>query len=162
MYIICRWSQWPRHLRRRSTAARLLRLWIRIPPGAWMFVCCVLLSGRDLCDELITRPEESYRLWCVVVCDLETSWIRRPWRTGGCRAKNRQTSNLICYRNAKFQFYTHIIRNPCQVIFLAAPKVVSLNVVVPTYCLHTQQVLLISNTIEFSVHFLVASLRPVL
>jgi len=31
------------------------------------------LSGRGLCDELITRPEESYRLWCVVVCDLETS-----------------------------------------------------------------------------------------
>jgi len=30
------------------------------------------LSGRGLCDELITRPEESYRLWCVVVCDLET------------------------------------------------------------------------------------------
>ena len=32
-------------------------------------------SGRGLCDELITRPEESYRLWCVVVCDLETSRI---------------------------------------------------------------------------------------
>ena len=32
-----------------------------------------MLSGRGLCDELITRPEESYRLWCVVVCDLETS-----------------------------------------------------------------------------------------
>jgi len=31
------------------------------------------LSGRGLCDELFTRPEESYRLWCVVVCDLETS-----------------------------------------------------------------------------------------
>jgi len=29
------------------------------------------LSGRDLCDELIIRPEESYRLWSVVVCDLE-------------------------------------------------------------------------------------------
>jgi len=28
-------------------------------------------------DELITRPEESYRLWCVVVCDLETSRMRR-------------------------------------------------------------------------------------
>jgi hypothetical protein len=38
---------------------------------------CVL-SGRGLCDELITRPEESYRLWCVVVCDLETSRMRRP------------------------------------------------------------------------------------
>jgi len=39
------------------------------------------LSGRGLCDELITRPEESYRLWCVVVCDLETSKLRRPWPT---------------------------------------------------------------------------------
>ena len=34
--------------------------------------CCVL-SGRSLCDELITRPEESYRLGCLVVCDQETS-----------------------------------------------------------------------------------------
>jgi len=31
------------------------------------------LLGRGLCDGLITRPEESYRLWRVVVCDLETS-----------------------------------------------------------------------------------------
>ena len=38
-----------------------------------MFVCCecYVLSGRGPCDELITRPEESYRLWCVVVYDLE-------------------------------------------------------------------------------------------
>ena len=59
-----RWSQWPRGLRRRSAAARLLRSWVQIPRGAWMFVCCecCVLSGRDLCDELITRPEESYRL----------------------------------------------------------------------------------------------------
>ena len=36
----------------------------RIPPGGWMFVCCecCVLSGRGLCDGLITRPEESYRL----------------------------------------------------------------------------------------------------
>ena len=77
---VCR-SQWPRGLRRRSAAARLLKSWVRIPPGAWMFVCCecCVLSGRGLCDELITRPEKSYRLWCVVVCDLETSRMRRPW-----------------------------------------------------------------------------------
>jgi len=37
------------------------------------------LSGRGLCDELITRPEESYRLWCVVVCDLETSRVGAPY-----------------------------------------------------------------------------------
>jgi len=45
----------------KSAATRLLRLWVQIPPVACMFVrceCCVL-SGRGLCDELITRPEES-------------------------------------------------------------------------------------------------------
>jgi hypothetical protein len=66
----CR-SQRRRGLRRRSTAARLLRSWVRIPPGAWIFVCCVfcVLSGRGLCDGLITPAEESYRLWRVVVYD---------------------------------------------------------------------------------------------
>ena len=42
-----------------------------------------MLSGRGLCDGLITRPEESYRLWCVVVCDLENlkneEGIARYW-----------------------------------------------------------------------------------
>jgi len=32
-----------------------------------------MFSGGRLCEGLITRPEESYRLWRVVVCDLETS-----------------------------------------------------------------------------------------
>ena len=32
-----------------------------------------MLSSRSIGDELITRPEESYRLWCVVVYDPETS-----------------------------------------------------------------------------------------
>ena len=46
-----------------------------------MFVCCesCVLSVRGLCDELITCPEESYRLWCVVVCELETSRIGAPY-----------------------------------------------------------------------------------
>ena len=38
-----------------------------------------MLSGRGLCDELITRPEESFRLWCVVVYDLETSRMGAPY-----------------------------------------------------------------------------------
>jgi len=77
--------------------------WIKqkkIPPGAWTFVsceCCVL-SGRGLCDNLITRPEESYQTCCVVVCDLETSWMRRPWPTGGCRAKN---NNILETHNVR-------------------------------------------------------------
>jgi hypothetical protein len=74
----CSRSHWPCGLRRWSSAARLLRSWVRIPPGAWMFVCCecCVLSGRGLCG-LITRPEESYRLWRVDVCDQETSKTRR-------------------------------------------------------------------------------------
>jgi hypothetical protein len=57
-----------------------------------MFVCCecCVLSGRGLCDVLITRPKESYQLWCVVVCDLETSWMRRPWPTLGRSATERK------------------------------------------------------------------------
>jgi len=38
-----------------------------------------VLSGRGLSDELITHPEESYRLCCVIVCDLETSRIGAPY-----------------------------------------------------------------------------------
>jgi len=35
-----------------------------------VFLCeCCVLSGTGLCDEVITRPEESYRL-CLVVYDL--------------------------------------------------------------------------------------------
>jgi hypothetical protein len=65
----------------RPVAAPLLKSWVRILPGAWIFVCCEcrVLSGRGLCDELITRPEESYRLCCVVVCNLETSRIGAPY-----------------------------------------------------------------------------------
>jgi len=74
-----RQSQVPRGLRCRFVAARLLRLWVRITLWVWKSVCCecCVLLGRGLCDELISSPEESYRLWYVVVCDLETSCMRR-------------------------------------------------------------------------------------
>jgi len=64
------------------------------------FECCVLTS-KGLCDELIIRPEEFYRLWCVTVCDLETSRMRRSWPTGGCCAKiqkgliKQEAENLV-------------------------------------------------------------------
>jgi len=96
-------SQWPRSLRRRSAAARLLRLFVRIPPGTGMSVsyeCCVL-SGRGLCDGLITRPEESYRLWSVFVCHLETSIMRRPWPTGGLSRPKR--TNCVGLPNIRWK-----------------------------------------------------------
>ena len=64
---------WTRGLRREFAAPRLLGLRVRIRPGGghgYLFllsvVCCqveVFASG------LITRPEESYRVWmCVCMC----------------------------------------------------------------------------------------------
>jgi hypothetical protein len=71
-----------------------------------MFVCCecCALSGRGLCDELITSPEESYRLWCVVVRDLETSRMRKPWPAMGRSAtKKKNNNNLQCVHNCEQQ-----------------------------------------------------------
>jgi len=101
-------SQWPRGLRRRSAAARLLRSWVRIPPGECE--CCVL-SGRGLCDELIIRPEESYRLWCVVVCDVETSRMRRPWPALRRSATAKKKINIltIFYIKGDLVFYGIVI-----------------------------------------------------
>ena len=59
-------------------------------------VCCVL-SGTGLCNELITCPEDSYQLWCIVVCDLETSWRRRPWPTGGYCAKIKKIQDFYSW-----------------------------------------------------------------
>jgi len=74
----CR-SQWPRGLSRRSTAARLLRLWIRIPPGHGCLsvvrvVCCqVEVSATDW--SLVQRsPTDCGALLCV---------ITKPRKRGG-------------------------------------------------------------------------------
>jgi len=56
-----------------------------------MFVCCecCVFSSRGLCNKLITCPEKPYQLWCILVCDLETSWMRRPWPTVGAVTKKK-------------------------------------------------------------------------
>jgi len=90
-------SHWPRSLRRRSAAARLLRLWFRVPPGAEVFVCCECyeFSGRSLCDQLITLPKESCRLWRVVVFNLESSRMKKGWPALGRSAKRKENTCII-------------------------------------------------------------------
>jgi hypothetical protein len=56
-----------------------------------------VLSGRGLCDGLITRPEESYQLWCVLVCDLETSRMRWSWPELGCCSTERRRIVFVFY-----------------------------------------------------------------
>ena len=47
LYTMTHRSQWQRGLRRGSAAARLLRLWVRIPPGAWLSVVLCVGSVED-------------------------------------------------------------------------------------------------------------------
>jgi len=75
------------------------------------------VSGRGLCDELITRPEESYRLWCVVVCDLETSWMRRSWPSGGSCAKIKQTIPSVGDGMFVWNCCTHLPRRHQQFLY---------------------------------------------
>ena len=56
-------SQWPKDLRRGSAADRLLGMRVRIPPGAWMFVLCVLYikDKRQSQGNQDTRVQIKYR-----------------------------------------------------------------------------------------------------
>ena len=80
-----------------------------------MFVCCEcrVLSGRGLCDELITRPEESYRLWCVVVCDLENLKNEEAMTRVESQGHEKKDST-INYRFIACRLNTaqHVLRSP--------------------------------------------------
>jgi hypothetical protein len=93
-----------------------------------MFVCCecCVLSGRGLCDGLITRPEEPYRLWRLV-CDQETSKIRRLGTKARYRAVKIQSqwvimpgkqTNIIKHKDkfgkAEAEFCVRKERNTCE------------------------------------------------
>ena len=69
-----------------------------------------MLSGRGLCDELITRPEESYRLWCVVLCDLKQQKPRECWGqdpVGGATAP-RENKSVTLHINTKIKLFKNI------------------------------------------------------
>jgi len=74
-------------------------------------VCCVL-SSTGACVGLITRPEDSYRVWCVWVClwslDNEEAlahWgLFSPWKGGGefCfNGKSNKAENRDMWRTGK-------------------------------------------------------------
>jgi hypothetical protein len=54
-----------------------------------------MVSGRDLCDEPITRAEEFYQLRRVVVRDLETSEMKRPRAALGCSATGKRKKKVV-------------------------------------------------------------------
>ena len=76
--IHCR-SQYPRGLRRRFSAARLLRSWVRIPPGAWMFVCC----GVICCQVEVSATTWSPVQRSPTDCGASLCVIKKPRKRGG-------------------------------------------------------------------------------
>jgi len=66
-------SEWADRVSARSNTwgyGRSLARTVGSSSAADMNVCvttCCGLSGRGFCVEFITRPEESYRVWCVWV-----------------------------------------------------------------------------------------------
>jgi hypothetical protein len=90
-------SQWSRGIKQGFSALRLLGLRLRIPPGTWMSVsceCCVFQS-RDFGVGLITRPEESYRVWCVWVWSWKFDNAKAVARSGLSRQEGGGTGVQI-------------------------------------------------------------------
>jgi len=77
-------SHWPRGLRRGSAAARLLRLWVRIPPGAWMLVVSVVCCQAEVSASGWSLVQRSPTECGVFESDNKSSIMRRPWPTRGC------------------------------------------------------------------------------
>jgi hypothetical protein len=75
----------------------------------------LLCSGSGLCEGMITLSEDSC-LWyvCLIVCDLETSTVRRPKAELRCCATGRhvycvssrnRSGAFVCTRQGNFWFY---------------------------------------------------------
>jgi hypothetical protein len=69
--------------------------------------------GSSLCDELISRCEESYRL-CVfpIVCDLDTSRMRPTWPDLGCCTKEKKSTYR---RRIHISFIFRLIPDKCKI-----------------------------------------------
>ena len=142
--LIARRPQWPRGLRRVSATTRLLGVWVRIPPGTWMFFCykCCVLPGRGLCVGPITRPEECYRLCmcvcvCVCVCGggwyVQWEWSRSPVRGGHDPESGRsatEKTNRYLYIYMCVCVCVYVCRYVCMCIYIYVYEVCSLTGVV--------------------------------
>jgi len=71
------------------------------PAATRMFVSCAFLVslGRDLCEGLITLPEESYPVWCVRMGVIVRPWYwRGPDQMGAVAPWAEKVSHTIDYQ----------------------------------------------------------------
>ena len=99
-------SQWPSGLKARVFGRSLAGTAGLNPAGimavSLVQVLCVARWMSLRRTDVSPSPEESYRLWCVSVCDLETWRTRRPWPALGCCARrgkklHRYSATTIIY-----------------------------------------------------------------
>jgi hypothetical protein len=76
-----------------------------------------VLSSRSPCEQLITRPEDSYRLWFVVVCDIKISRMRRPNFALGRSATGKKLFYEHIISHFEFSFVSYIRFVLCVLIF---------------------------------------------
>ena len=94
-------SRWPRRLRRRSAAARLLRLWARIPPVSRMFVvsvvCCQVEVSATSWSLLKRSPTDCGALLCVGLLLINRPRLRTlpPPHSYGNQRLQRQFDGLL-------------------------------------------------------------------
>jgi hypothetical protein len=78
-----------------------------------MSVCCecFVLTGRVLCDELITRPEQSYRLCCVILLDLENLKNQEAMTRVGSQGhkKNKPDDGYILGETCSFSIINKLV-----------------------------------------------------
>ena len=93
---------WSQKLGRQAVGLRPLACWSYGFESRRRHGCCecCVLSGRGLCDGLITRPEESCRVWCVnvVPCNstlLHLQWIGRRGQTKKERKRKKERKQSI-------------------------------------------------------------------
>jgi len=73
-----------------------------------MSVCCecCVLSGRGLCDELITRPEESYRMCSRNLMNEE---VLGHCERGGGLIGQKQTNKQSCIFQLRLNITTRVL-----------------------------------------------------
>jgi hypothetical protein len=92
LYLFISRSQWPRGLSCSSAASRLLRLWVRISPGAWMsvvsIVCCQVNVSATSWSPFQRSPTDCGASLCMI--EKPREWGGHDPLGGRC-AKNKQT-----------------------------------------------------------------------
>jgi hypothetical protein len=111
-------SQLAHGLRRRPVTISLVRMWVRITPGFWMYtvanvLCCRYRSMR--------RADHSSRgilpTLMGILCDLETSSTRWPWPALACNATDgREEGGCMGLFTAPVWNSKEFLEQPCAAV----------------------------------------------